>query len=222
MPKAMLKEGIRELEKVDGRSGNDTIKLWESYKEQSILWRALALLQMPTTFLAICSVLVMYFTKDTVIEVPPVPQPGHYSANELPDSSFINVAQEIVNLVATYQPDGVERQFHAVKRYLWEPALSFVQEFGNDQIPKIKQIRKSQIFFIVPNLTTVERDDTTDTVVVSLSGQRHKYIAGEAVEVDNLNYTVEMFTIPRNTTNPYGIVAKKVKVKVDEDVPTTI
>ena len=87
-----FKNDIKQLEKVAGRAGSDTIRLWEGYKEQAFFWRALALIQVPATALAITAALVMYFLADTIIEVPEHPQPGYYSVKQLPDSQFINVA----------------------------------------------------------------------------------------------------------------------------------
>ena len=213
-----LRDGLREIDKVSGRAGNDTIKLWEGYKEQAILWRALALLQMPTTFIAVCTALVMFFFKDTVIEVPPVPQPGHYSVKELPDAAFINVANEIVNLIATYQPEKAPMQFRAVRQFLWEPALSAMQEFANEELPNIAQLRRSQVFFPIRGLTTVQRNQADDTITVRIVGKRHKFIGEGLVGVGNQVYTVILFTVPRNVTNQYGIVAKGVIVESPDSI----
>src|SRR5262249_45979929 len=119
-----LKKDLQQLERVAGRAGSDTIRLWDSYREQAYLWRALALLQMPATALAIAAALIMYFFADTIIEVPDKPQPGFYSVKQLPDSQFISAATEVVNLIATYQPETARTQFNAARKYLWEPALS--------------------------------------------------------------------------------------------------
>ena len=42
--KLNLKNDLKQLERVGGRAGTDTIRLWEGYREQSYLWRALQLL----------------------------------------------------------------------------------------------------------------------------------------------------------------------------------
>ena len=104
MGKLSLKKDLQNLERLEGHSGADTVRLWDSYKEQAYLWRALALLQMPATLLAVIFAMILYFYADTIIEVPRAPQPGHYSVRALPDNEFINVASEVVNLIASYQP----------------------------------------------------------------------------------------------------------------------
>lgn len=208
-----LEKQIAALDTVEGRAGSDTIRLWEGYKEQAFLWRTIALVQIPTTGLAILAALVMFFFADTVIEVPPKPHPGYYSVKELPDSAFTNVAQEVVNLLASYQPDRIDLQYHTARKYLWEPALSQVQKFMNDEIPTVKNLRRSQLFLIIPGLTRVQRDTENDLVEVSLFGTRHKLLAASPIESDDLVYEVQMKTIPRNVSNEYGIVVTGIKLR---------
>lgn len=219
MAQDVLREGVEQLERVEGRSGADTIRLWEGFREQAVLWRALALLQIPTTALAILAALIMFKYSDTIIEVPPQPQPGIYSVKELPDSAFINVSQEVVNLIATFQPDRVELQYGMARKYLWEPALTAVQQYMKETIPQIKQTRKSQIFMINPSLTRVERKDDRQEVVVSLRGVLHKLIGSQGLSnrekglaPEDRVYEISMTTIPRNEANEYGIVVRGIKV----------
>ena len=217
-----MKESLKQfrsqidIDRVSGRAGSDTIRLWEGYKESAYLWRAIALLQFPVTFLSILAALIMYFFADTIIEVPQVPQPGYYSVSELPDSAFVDVAQEVVNLIATYQPDNIKNNWMVARNFLWEPALSAVQHFINTELPKFQETRISQLFMIIPNLTRVDRRD--QTVTVSLKGKRIKYVAGQLQELggsngDELVYNVQMVTIPRNITNEYGIVVTRIWVE---------
>lgn len=215
--KSAITEGLKLSESIDGRSGNDTIKLWESHREQAMLWRALALLQIPSTSLAILAALVMYFFADTIIQVPQKPQPGYYSVKELPDSAFINVAHEVVNLLATYQPERVELQYSLAKKYLWEPALSKVQEIMNGELLAIKQTQRSVLFMIVPSLTRVQRDDANSKVVVILRGSRYKIINMNALPPEDATWEVQMTTIPRNVSNEYGIVVTGLVLKTGKN-----
>ena len=121
-----IKHDLKQLERVAGRAGSDTIRLWEGYREQAYLWRALALIQMPSTALSIAAALIMYLIADTIIEVPERPQPGYYSVRQLPDSQFVNAATQVVNLISTYQPAVARRQFKTARKFLWEPALTAV------------------------------------------------------------------------------------------------
>ncbi len=213
-----LKHDLKQLERVGGRAGNDTIRLWEGYREQAYLWRALALLQMPAMALTTAAALIMYFFADTIIEVPERPSPGVYSIKQLPDSQFINAATAVVNLVATYQPAVARRQFKTARKYLWEPALTeFEETMMTRELRAIEETKRSQMFFINPRLIKVERFPELDTVVVRIPGVRQKLIGNKPLPADEMVYYVKMTTIPRNVHNEYGIVVYDLKLRrVDE------
>lgn len=214
MARSSMKQDIRQLERVGGRAGADTIRLWEGYRDQAFLWRAVALLQMPATALAITAALIMYFFADTVIEVPQRPQPGHYSVKQLPDSEFISVATEVVNLIASYQPAVARSQFSTARKYLWEPALSiFEQEMMINELRTIEETDRSQLFFINKSQIKVERFHELDKVVVRLPGTRQKLIGDKPLPADELVYYVKMTTIPRNVHNEFGIVIIDIKLR---------
>lgn len=48
-----VKQIIDDTSFREGRGDNDTVRLWENYREQALLWRGLALLQMLVTFTAL-------------------------------------------------------------------------------------------------------------------------------------------------------------------------
>ena len=172
-----LKEDVKQLERVGGRAGTDTIRLWEGYREQAYPWRAMSLLQMPATALSIAAALIMYFFADTIIEVPHAPEPGFYSVKNLPDSQFINAATSVINLIATYQPATARRQFKTARKFLWEPALTeFEETMMGPEIRAIEETKRSQMFFINPRLIKVERFPELDMVVVRVPGLRQKLI----------------------------------------------
>lgn len=215
-----VKSDIKQLEGVAGRAGTDTIRLWEGYKEQAFFWRALALIQVPATTLAIASALIMYFLADTIIEVPEHPQPGFYSTKQLPDSQFINVGTEVVNLISTYQPAIARRQFKTARKYLWEPALSeFEKSMLGTELRAIEETKRSQMFFINPQLVNVQRYPDIDSVVVRVPGVRQKLIGDKPLQPDEMVYYVKMTTIPRNVHNEYGIVITDIHLRhADERV----
>ena len=209
-----LKNDVKQLERVAGRAGSDTIRLWEGYREQAYLWRALAILQMPATALSIAAALIMYFFADTIIEVPERPQPGYYSVRQLPDSQFINAATSVANLIATYQPAVARRQFKTARKYLWEPALTaFEETMMGSEIKAIEETKRSQMYFINPRLIKVERFPEIDTVVVRIPGVRQKLIGNQPLPADEIVYYVKMTTIPRNFHNEYGIVVVDIHLR---------
>ena len=209
-----LKDSLHDLERIDGRAGADTIRLWESYRDQAFLWRALALLQMPATMLSIAAALVMFFFADTTIEVPQQPLPGRYSVKQLPDAEFISTANEVVNLIASFQPHRAAEQFEAAREHLWEPALSeFEESILKRELRAITETRRSQVFFSDPKLVRVERSAATDHVVARIPGHRMKLIGNRPLPSDEIVYYIKMTTIPRNAQNEYGIVVTNIKIR---------
>ena len=213
-----LKKDLKQLERVGGRAGADTIRLWEGYREQAYLWRALSLLQMPATALSIAAALVMYFFADTIIEVPERPMPGFYSVKQLPDSQFIDAATAVINLTATYQPAIARRQFKTARKYLWEPALTeFEETMMTKEIQAIEETKRSQIFFVNPRRIKVDRYPELERVIVRIPGLRQKLIGSKPLPPDEMTYFVTMTTIPRNVSNEYGIVVVDIHLRrVDE------
>ncbi len=209
-----IKHDLKQLERVAGRAGSDTIRLWEGYREQAYLWRALALIQMPSTALSIAAALIMYLIADTIIEVPERPQPGYYSVRQLPDSQFVNAATQVVNLISTYQPAVARRQFKTARKFLWEPALTeFEGTMMNSELQTIEETKRSQMFFINPRLIKVERFPELDKVVVRVPGVRLKLIGNKPLPADEVVYYVKMTTIPRNVHNEYGIVVTDMRLR---------
>ena len=102
---------IRDSRFREAKSDNDTVRLWENYREQALLWRAIALLQMPAMCAARLLSTYIWYNREVTLNVPAKPLPGYYSAYEIPDSEFLSVATEFVNLIASYQPKSARKQF---------------------------------------------------------------------------------------------------------------
>jgi hypothetical protein len=191
---------------------NDTIRLWESHKEQAGVWRALFLIQIPVTIISLIMAMIMFYSQTPIINVPEKPLPGQYSANEIPAVEFENFASEYLNLVATYQPSIVRRQLEAAKEMLWgEIIQTYETEMMGTELKMIENTKRTQIFFKDPTATKVVRDGRN--VVVTLIGDRQKIQAGKEIDALRSEYTVIMTTVPRNKFNPYGIVIVNVSLK---------
>jgi hypothetical protein len=195
-----------------GRDKSDTIRLWENYKDQSLMWRSLSLIQLPTTLIAIVFAILMWSTREITLTVPSKPMPGIYAAQDIPDNEFVNVAMDYVNLIATYQPRTARRQFEAAEAMLKEPLLTkFREEMINSELGAIEHSARTQVFFVDPLKTAVSRRG--NDVTVSISGERWKVIAGAELPVVTSRFRVTLTTIPRNKVNPYGIVITSVTFK---------
>jgi hypothetical protein len=195
-----------------GRDNSDTIRLWENYKDQSLMWRSLSLIQIPTTLIAILFSIVLWTTREITLTVPSKPMPGIYAAQDIPDNEFVNVAADYINLIATYQPRTARRQFEAASAMLKEPLLSkFKEEMMNSELGAIENSSRTQVFFVDPLKTAVSRRG--NDVTVSVEGERWKVIAGAELPTVTSRFRVTMTTIPRNQINPYGIVITSVTFK---------
>ena len=197
---------------IESRKDNDTIRLWEGYREQALLWRALSLFQIPVTLLALIFALVMWNAREITLNVPAKPLPGVYAAHEIPDTEFINTSTDFINLVATYQPAVAKRQFVEAQKMLIEPMLSkFNSDMFGIELSTIENTDRTQIFFADPTKTALER--VNNDVIVTMSGERLKIISGRELPPSPTKFTVVLTTIPKNTLNPYGIVIKSVSVR---------
>ena len=210
-----LKEQTDNLEQIEGRSGADTIRLWERFREQAIIWKFVALVQVPATFLALIGFLIVFVTADISIEPPENPQPGMYSVKYLPDSEFRKAATEVINLIATYQPATALVQFNRAREYLWEPALSeFEEVMMKREYMTIQNTHRSQVFLINDDLIRVQRFPARDIVVVRLPGTQQALIGnGKPLESKEVVYYIKMTTIPRSAYNESGLVVIDIRMK---------
>jgi hypothetical protein len=196
----------------EARRDNDTVRLWENYREQALLWRALALMQIPATVIALGFAIFVWSNRTTILNVPAKPLPGYYAADEIPDAEFIGLSTEFINLIATYQPTTAKTQFKEATKYLFEPMLAqFEKDMLGKEVAAIENTRRTQIFFVDPTKTQITRNED-GTVVVTLAGLRQKLVAGEILPEVMTQFLITLNTIPRNTLNPYGIVIKNVQV----------
>ncbi len=210
--KVAVANTIKQTEIMDGRSAGDTIRIWESYKDQALFWRAIALLQIPATCIALIFALITWWTRKVEINVPQKPLPGIYAAREIPDTEFMDMATDYINFVATYQPYNAKRQFTEARKMLVEPLLSeFNIKILDAELSAIEGTNRTQLFWVDPTLNQIKRED--NKVTVSMTGERQKIIAGKELPVLLTTYTITMTTIPRNGLNQYGIVITDVGVK---------
>jgi len=207
-----------------GRSGGDTVKLWESHKRKALFWRALTLIQFPLSGALIIAAIYFISSAETIVDVPDKPEPGTYSVTKLPDAEFISVAQSVLNLIATYQPYTAKKQFKTARKYLWEPALSdFDKNYMQSKsgaLQAISELGKSQQFRIDAARVRIQRFN--DHVVVKLPGFRYKLLQNRHLRPELVEWYIKMTTIPRNLHNEYGIVITDMKLKEGSKKPSPV
>lgn len=211
MAKAKVAELLRDGGIIDARAETDTIRLWENYRDQATLWRAIALLQIPATVIALVFAMVVWTNRSITLKVPPKPLPGQYVAQEIPDAEYINIATDFVNLISSYQPMVARRQYEKARSYLVEPKLSqFETDMMNFDLKAIESTTRTQIFFVDPTKTETKRGERE--VRIAFSGERLKIVAGKELPLAKTRYEVTLTTMPRNSLNPYGIVVSDYKI----------
>ncbi len=210
----VVKDKVQDTHLAAGRNSSDTIRLWENYKDQALMWRSLALMQIPATSIALIFAVVFWVTREITLQVPSKPLPGIYAAQDIPDTEFINVANDYISLIATYQPQTARKQFEAARGMLKEPLLTkFNEEMMASELVAIENTQRTQVFFGDPLRTRVVRKG--QEVEVTLVGERVKFISGQALPSLSSRYRVRMTTIPKNQINPYGIVITSVVFKAN-------
>lgn len=196
----------------DSKKDTDTIRLWEGYRDMAMLWRTLALIQIPTTFICCVMVLIFFYSQDITLNVPAKPLPGVYSPQEINDAEFIDTASSFINLIATYQPAIARRQFSKARELITEPMLTkFDEDMMGAELKAIENTKRTQLYFIDPAKISVARGN--GEVVVTLVGDRQKILAGKELQAVVTKYDITLTTLPRNDINPFGIVIKNVAVE---------
>ena len=189
----------------EGKRSNDTLRLWENYRDQAQLWRALALIQIPSFLVLLAFTFTIYANRSLTFSVPAKPLPGMYELNEVPDAEFIAVAEDFVNLIATYQPRTAERQFIKASEMLIEPFLTtFEKLIIKKDLKVISDTGRSQILYVDSSQTNIDRHD--DLVYVKIIGDSNRRIKEQELKAVTTEYQIAMKTIPRTRLNPYGIV----------------
>ena len=201
-----IKKILNDSKVMEAGKGSDTIRIWESFRDQAILWRSLALLQIPTTLIALLFAFVIWETRSVTLNVPPKPLPGQYPVQQIPDIEFIDAATEFVNLIATYQSIVARKQFNRAAEMVVEPFLeTFRREMLDQELKAIETTGRTQVFFVDPTYTKIERGERQQ-VVVSMRGSALKLVAGKELPETELEFKVTMSTVPKTSLNPYGIV----------------
>ena len=111
-------------------------------------------------------------------------------------------------MIASYQSSVAQRQFKRADEMIVEPYLSkFREEMLNHELKTIQATSRTQLYFIDPTATQVDRNEEGD-VIVTFLGEREKFVSGKKVEPVFSRYTITLSTVPRHYLNPYGIVIK--------------
>ncbi len=207
-----VKQMVANLGAVDSRGENDTIRLWENYREQAMLWRLIAIFQFISTPLVLLLCFYLYSTRTVTLDVPRQPLPGQYALNQIPEEIVINKATEFLNLIASYQPTSARKQFATATQYMTEPGLSrFKEEMLGLEVQAIESTSRTQLFYADPTKTEVKIENGVLKVVYK--GERVKFISGKELPPVRTQYAISFIALPRNELNPFGLFVSGVDAK---------
>ncbi|MEM4379914.1 MAG: hypothetical protein QXL01_04420 [Thermoplasmatales archaeon] len=196
---------ILDYTKPSSKHEGNLIRAWEDYQHKANFWRSLFLVQIPVTVIALAFAAVIFINRNITLNVPKNPLPGVYSVTDIPDSEFINFAVNFANLVFSYTPTSIERQYSVAKFFLAPNAqAAFGDIFLKQEVPVVKTTGANQIFVIDPLRTKVERDK--NLVKVFLTGERVRILAGREARYSIASTEITLRTFPHNNLNPYGIM----------------
>lgn len=207
------------VKKISAEESANIQRVNRLYREQSYMWRALALMQIPTTFIALVVAIVMYVSSNIIVDVKPRPAPGYFLAEELPEQEFIKYGIEFVNLISSYQPMTAKNQFNYALNFLQGEYYSiFKQRYleGRDgeqsRLMEIDTLQRAQMFFINRDLVTAtleqdELDSRNDRVIVRIPGEAYVFLGGQlqANRIEYGVYYLTLQTIPTSVFNKNGI-----------------
>ena len=207
-----LKGAIKDTNVRTTKRESDTLRLWELYQDQAVLWRAIALLQIPATLALIIFSMWVYGNRTTILNVPQKPLPGQYTVDQLTDPILVDAATDFVNLISSYSPKSARRQMLEAEQRVVEPLLTtFGQQMIDGDLKAIEQTQRTQVFLIDPTKTALTRG--RGDVTVTFEGDRVKIVSGKEVPVSTWVYHVTLETQPRNRLNEYGVVITGLRVE---------
>lgn len=212
-----MKETLKSTTVRPPRGESDTLRLWEAYLDQAILWRAIALLQIPSTLALLVFSMWLYGGRTIVLNVPQKPLPGQYTVDQLTDPILVDAATDFINLISSYTPKTARRQMQEAEQRVVEPLLTtFTQDMIETDLKAIEQTQRSQLFLIDPTKTSLTRGRGNATV--TFEGDRVKIVSGKEFPASTLRYLITMETRPRNRLNEYGVVITGIRFeKTTED-----
>lgn len=205
-----------------GRELGDTLRVWDRYKLETVFWRRVSLIQPAILVVACALMFYSVYSAEIRLIVPQEPMEGYYSSVSLPDSIFEQVAEEITNLLGTFTPGNIAKQYDQVKYFLWEPALTAWQAEIRRQVKSSQSTSKTQLFLKDPLLTQVGRSSNGEFAIVRVEGVRYRYYGTTRYTPLNQTYTYYMRRVPRSKFNPYGVVVFRFSVESEKETEDEI
>ncbi|MCS6893075.1 MAG: hypothetical protein NZO16_00665 [Deltaproteobacteria bacterium] len=200
-----VKKILDNTKNINSKADGQLIHAWQDFQKKADFWRSMFLIQLPLSVFALVFASVIYINRNITLHVPKNPAPGFYSIVDVPDSEFINFSINFANLLFSYTPASIDRQYSAAKTFL-APVTQreFAEFFFKQEIPVVKTTGVSQIFIIDPARTKVNK--YKNLFIFSLTGELIRILANRETRHTIATTEITLRTFPHNHLNPYGIL----------------
>ena len=118
---------------------------------------------------------------------------------ELVDQVYVEKAQNILDILLSYETASARNQFYTLRREIWEPGLTVLEnDIINRALPEIESLQLAQKFKINKSSTKVIHDSSMGNVLVQISGTISKYKQNKFIAEEQITYELTMSTVPPN------------------------
>jgi hypothetical protein len=175
------------------------------YRRQGHFWRFTSLLQIPLIFVLTIYFISRYLHADTLVRVAEPAIPGDTRPEAIPQKEYINVAQDITNLIGTYQPTTVRDQFETAREFFLDSALKdFDETQMNTELVTAEESDISQLLTI--ESTRFVKGEKRGDAQVCLFGFRQKIVERQPLPHQSVSYCFSFVVEEPFEENPFGIV----------------
>jgi hypothetical protein len=185
----------------------EILAVTEGFKQRGGFWRAISLVQIPIALCLIFYFVAKYLGADTIVHVKDIRGLEDIGKGEIPDKEYVNVAQNIVNLIGTYQPVNARDQFETAREFMLDSAVVTFDELQTQQeLMTAEESDISQILFIDNHVVTRKSDGS---VRVCLYGMRQKVVDRQALPAQDVTYCMLLNQDEPFEGNTFGLMVSE-------------
>lgn len=178
--------------------------LTERYRRQGMFWRMFSLFQFPVSICLTFYFIFRYLGADTIVHVPEPKTMEDGTLQKIPEKEYINVAQNIVSLIGTYQPLTAREQFETARDFFSDQAInSFDETQTNGELNTAEESDISQILTV--EHTSIVRQPIGAKVCIR--GVRHRIVLRTVLPQQEVTYCLVLVPDEPFEGNPFGLMA---------------
>ncbi len=179
----------------------------DGFRRTGHFWRLISLAQIPISFVLIFYFISRYLSADTIVDVPDVKTIEETKTTGIPDKEYVNVAQDVVNLIGTFQPTTARDQFETAREFMLESALpAFDETQTNQELNTAEQSDTSQMLYI--DHTTLTRM-SGGAAKVCLGGLRQRLVEKTVLPQQEVTYCLVLQPREPFEHNAFGLMVSE-------------